>query len=86
MNLLQGVIIATAEKDLEHVEGLAMALKGHAGSLAPWHAKFDRAAAAVAGAAVKRVAGFGASDLEARDSIQQKFRGEALFFRGLGGI
>ena len=66
MNLLQGVIIATAEKDLEHVEGLAMALKGNAGSLAPWHAKFDSAAAAVAGAAVKRVAGFGASDLEAR--------------------
>ena len=30
-----GVIIATAEKDLGHVEGLAMALKGHTGSLAP---------------------------------------------------
>ena len=65
------LIAKTAVKDLEHVEGLALALREHAGTPAPWQAKFEAAAAAVAGAAVKRVAGLGGSDLEARDTVMQ---------------
>ena len=41
------------------MEGLALALKEHAGTPAPWQAKFKAAAAAVAGAVVKRVAVLG---------------------------
>ena len=69
-----GLIGKTAEKDLEHVEGLALALKEHAGTPAPWQAKFKDAASAVAGAAVRRVAGLGGPDLEARDSDTNKMK------------
>ena len=57
------LIPKTAEKDLEHVEGLALALKEHAGTPAPWQAKFEAAAAAVAGAAVKRVSVLGGDEV-----------------------
>ena len=45
------------------MEGLALALKEHAGTPAPWQAKFEAAAAAVAGAAVKRVAVLGGDEV-----------------------